>query len=325
MVTLESYHEKYQEALNYQLSEEQAVFTGLPSELLERSQTNPGYKPIVILFNQEVAGFFVLDSGEDKFHYTDQEKSLLLRGYSIHPNFQGKGIAKASLRLLPAFIKQLDSDIEQIVLGVNEANKPAQGVYTALGFIDEGRRYMGTKGEQIAMVLHIRDIIIRKALPGDEQGIVDVCIAGQWNTYKNLYSKEYIEKVIEKFYTVERIKKEIEETNKDWNGYFVAVLDNQIVGAIGGGVYDENIAEVYVLYLDPEKRNLGIGTKLLQYLTDVQKNKYGATEQWVSVAKDNMLGIPFYEARGFIYQGEQQAYESNQEDNTVSLRYKRNI
>ena len=175
------------------------------------------------------------------------------------------------------------------------------------------------------MVLNVNDVIVRKAVPGDEQGIVDVCVAGQWNTYKNLYSHDYIEKVIEKFYTVERIEKEIKQTSKEWNGYFVAVQDNKIVGAIGGGVYDEHIAEVYVLYLDPERRNQGIGTKLLHYLTEVQKNKYGATEQWVSVAKDNILGIPFYKARGFHFQEEQQSYESNEDDHSISLRYKRKI
>ncbi len=325
MIALERYHEKYKKALDYQLPEEQSTYTGLPVELLDRCRSNPTYTPIVIVAGHEVAGFFILDSGDDKFRYTDKQQSLLLRGYSIQPNFQGKGIAKASLKLLPELAKRLYPSVEQVVLGVNEANKAAQAVYLSTGFVDEGRRYIGEKGLQLSMVMNINDIIVRKALPGDEQGIADVCIAGQWNTYKNIYSKAYIEKVIEKFYTVERIRKEIGETNKDWNGYFVAVQDNQIVGAIGGGVYDDTVAEVYVLYLDPHKRNQGIGTKLLQYITNVQKNKYGATEQWVSVAKENQLGIPFYEARGFTLVGEQQTYESEEDSNAISLRYKRKI
>ena len=112
------------------------------------------------------------------------------------------------------------------------------------------------------------------------------------------------------------------------HAYFIKngmVKDDEIVGAIGGGVDEKGIAEVYVLYLDPMKRNNGIGTKLLDHLTDIQKAKYGAYEQWVSVTKDNTLGIPFYEARGFHFEHEQQSYESKPEDRAISLRYKREI
>lgn len=326
MIALAKYEPNYREALdNYTLSEEHLAFTGHPIEMLKKSETNPTYTPIVILEGEQVAGFFVLDIGDDKLHYTDIPESILLRGYSIHPNYQGRGIAKASIKLLPSFVKEHFPDIKQIVLGVNEANKAAQAVYLKNGFIDEGRRYLGRSGFQIAMCLKVNKLLVRKAQQGDEQGIVDVCVAAQWNTYNDLYSKEYIEGVIQKFYTVERIQKEIGETNRDWNGYFVALLNNEIVGAIGGGVDDKGISEVYVLYLDPEKRNKGIGTRLLNYLTDVQRSKYGAHEQWVSVTKDNMLGIPFYEARGFKFQHEQQSYESKPEYQAISLRYKRNI
>ncbi|MER2262462.1 MAG: GNAT family N-acetyltransferase [Psychrobacillus sp.] len=326
MVSLVMYESKHKEALeNYPLSEEQLGFTGHPIEMLKKVEMCPTFTPVVILDGEQVAVFFVLDTGEDKLNYTDRKEGVLLRGYSVHPSFQGRGIAKSSMKLLPKFVMEYFPTMEQIVLGVNEANKAAQAVYLKNGFIDEGRRYLGSAGIQLALCLKVNQVLVRKAIPGDEQGIVDVCVAAQWNTYKNLYSKEYIEGVIEKFYTVDRIEKEIIETNRFWNGYFVALLNNEIVGAIGGGVDEKGIAEVYVLYLDPEKRNKGIGTKLLNYLSDVQKTKYGAHEQWVSVAKNNMLGIPFYESRGFIFQHEEQSYESKPEDQAISLKYMRKI
>lgn len=326
MITLAKYESKHYEDLNnYALSEEQLGFTGHPLEMLKKAEICPSYTPVVILDGEQVAGFFVLDTGDDKLNYTDMKESILLRGYSVHPSFQGRGIAKSSMQLLPQFVMEHFPSIKQVVLGVNEANKAAQAVYLKSGFIDEGHRHLGRAGIQLALSLKLNEVLVRKALPGDEQGIVDVCVAAQCNTYKNLYSKQYIEGVIEKFYTVERIEKEIAETDRYWNGYFVALLNNEIVGAIGGGVDEEGIAEVYVLYLDPEKRNKGIGTKLLNYLTDVQKTKYGAHEQWVSVTKNNMLGIPFYEARGFVFQREEQSYESKPEDQAISLKYKRKI
>lgn len=169
------------------------------------------------------------------------------------------------------------------------------------------------------------EIVIRKAAIGDEQSICDVCIAGNWFTYGHLYSEDYIHKVIQQFYTVERVKKEVIETDRSWNGYFVAIEDGEIIGAIGGGMIGEKTAEVFVLYLSPERRGEGIGTKLLSHLTSVQQELYGAEEQWVSVSKDNQLGIPFYEARGFVYQSQLISHKSDPEDGAVTLRYVRNL
>jgi len=51
----------------------------------------------------------------------------------------------------------------------------------------------------------------------------------------------------------------------------------------------------------------------------------GANEQWVAVAKGNNYGIPFYEARGFIFQHEERSYGTLNADQDISLKYKRII
>ncbi|MER2078922.1 GNAT family N-acetyltransferase [Psychrobacillus psychrotolerans] len=152
MINLTMYNNSYRKPLeNYPLSVEQLSFTGHPLELLERANINASYTPIIITEDDQVAGFFVLDTGEDKFHYTDIEESILLRGYSIHPDYQGKGIAQASMILLQSFVAKHFPHVNRIVLGVNEANIAAQAVYIKSGFIDEGRRFNGRSGIQIAM------------------------------------------------------------------------------------------------------------------------------------------------------------------------------
>lgn len=154
MVKLIMYTDSYLNMLeNYPLSEEHLSFTGHPLELLERAELNASYTPIIITEDDQVAGFFVLDTGEDKFHYTDIVESILLRGYSIHPDYQGRGIANKSMKLLRAFVDKHFPNVKRIVLGVNEANKAAQAVYAKSGFIDEGRRFNGRSGIQIAMSL----------------------------------------------------------------------------------------------------------------------------------------------------------------------------
>ena len=168
-------------------------------------------------------------------------------------------------------------------------------------------------------------IEILKANITHVEGITKVCSRAYWATYKELRSEEYIKRVIKEFYHHERIMKEVTDTGREWGGYFVAVEDNEVIGAIGGGMISEASGEVFVLYLDPNRRNEGIGTKLLEALTKQQKEEYQAKEQWVSVAKGNKKGIPFYEARGFHFNSEQLAYGNAEGDHYSSLRYVRRI
>jgi len=65
---------------------------------------------------------------------------------------------------------------------------------------------------------------------------------------------------------------------------------------------EQGVFEIFVLYLDPMRRGEGIGTLLLDAITEQQRAQ-GAREQWVSVEPENMKGLPFYYARGFEVRG----------------------
>ncbi|URZ88052.1 GNAT family N-acetyltransferase [Floricoccus penangensis] len=165
-------------------------------------------------------------------------------------------------------------------------------------------------------------IEVVRARPEHVKGIVSVCSDGYRATYKDLHTQEYIEKVISDFYNDERVLNEVENSSKNWGGYFVALDGNQVVGAAGGGMTSDDTGELFVIYLDQTRRNEGIGSLLLEAVTD-QQRAWGATTQWVSVTKDNQKGIPFYESRGFIFQSEQDNWLNAKE--TKTLRYKREI
>jgi GNAT superfamily N-acetyltransferase len=167
-------------------------------------------------------------------------------------------------------------------------------------------------------------IHIQKANPSHVQGIKKVCSDGNWATYREIYTKEYIERVISEYYNHERILDEVTTSDRHWGGYFVAVENDEVIGAGGGGMIGDTDGEVYVLYLDPSRRNEGIGTLLLDAITQQQKEEFHASKQWVSVQKGNQKGIPFYEARGFVYVQEQHGYGNDEED-YKSLRYSRLI
>ncbi|TDL32680.1 N-acetyltransferase [Jeotgalibacillus sp. S-D1] len=168
-------------------------------------------------------------------------------------------------------------------------------------------------------------IQIEKANLTHVQGISAVCAAGYRATYSDTHTNEYIERVIKEFYDPVRIAVEVANISKDWGGYYVALDNGHVVGAGGGGMISDSTAEIYVLYMDPSRRNEGIGTKLLDAITNRQKAEFNANEQWVSVQKGNTKGIPFYEARGFHLKHEQNGYANEEEENYISLRYFRKI
>lgn len=152
-VTLHRYSSKV--AVNYDLPSDQLEFTRLPQEIMELDAENPQKHFIIIKARGIDAGFFELDESDDRKRYSDNPKALLLRGYSVNPEFQGRGIATGSIHVLPEFIRKEFPDFNEVVLGVNARNIPAQHIYQRAGFEDTGRRLMRSKGEQIVMSLRV--------------------------------------------------------------------------------------------------------------------------------------------------------------------------
>ncbi|MGD6803860.1 GNAT family N-acetyltransferase [Rossellomorea aquimaris] len=168
-------------------------------------------------------------------------------------------------------------------------------------------------------------IHILKAEPEHVEGIVKVCSDANRATYKDIYSEEYIERVIKQYYTPERILEEVSGSSRNWGGYFVAVDNGTVVGAGGGGMTGDTTGEIYVLYMDPVRRGEGIGSQLLEAITSQQKEEFQAGEQWVSVQQGNTKGIPFYEAKGFTFKHEEPGHGNEEAENYISLRFSREI
>ncbi|OEH93562.1 GNAT family N-acetyltransferase [Bacillus solimangrovi] len=164
----------------------------------------------------------------------------------------------------------------------------------------------------------------RKARLEDVKGIIQVCSDGYRNTYPELIQMDHIENIIMEYYNENRIKNELSNISQEWNGWFVAVENGQVIGAGGGGFVAPEIAELYVIYLNPNRKREGIGSNLLAIITEDQI-KRGAKQQYVSVIKGNLIGTPFYEKVGFIYDSEHPAHGLPEEEGYKSLRYKRNL
>ena len=142
---------------------------------------------------------------------------------------------------------------------------------------------------------------VRLALPDEAEAVCAVCRAGFSTSSRGLLPDATIEQQAAAYYDTERVRGEILSAGDDrgWQGYVVAVTDTgDVIGAAGGGVAADGAGQVYVLYLDPDLRGRGVGSALLDLVTDQQRSA-GASEQWVSVTEGNQMGIPFYRARGF--------------------------
>ncbi|GAA0459593.1 GNAT family N-acetyltransferase [Alkalibacillus silvisoli] len=147
------------------------------------------------------------------------------------------------------------------------------------------------------------DISITKAEPEHTEEISSICSIGWRQTVQGIYSEEYQIKNVEYWYNLKKVKEDIVK------GVYthVAMVDQTVVGTIGGVMTEPSASEIYVFYIDENYRFKGIGKKLLDAFTKDHIRK-GATDQYVSVQDGNSLGIPFYKLRGFQQKAENERY-----------------
>ncbi|WP_079478952.1 GNAT family N-acetyltransferase [Halobacillus salinus] len=153
-VSLIEYKDTYEHLLSgYHLPEEQQTFTSLPLQKIHNPEVSETSTHVLIMEGDRPVGYFALEDGEKARRYSDNPKARVLTSFSIDSNFQGRGMAKEGLKLLPSFVEAYIPDTDEIVLAVNKRNMAAIGLYLKTGFVDEDEVYEGRKGPQ--HVLHL--------------------------------------------------------------------------------------------------------------------------------------------------------------------------
>lgn len=147
------YDNKFKNAIdNYELTEEQLRYTKHPKDCIQLVNEDLNRYSIVAMEGNKLVIFFVLHKNDGVKPYSNNNKSILLRSFSTDFRFQGRGYAKNALIILPKFVKENFTQTNAIVLAVNSTNKVALRLYKNCGFVDEGVREMGPKGE--LMIMH---------------------------------------------------------------------------------------------------------------------------------------------------------------------------
>lgn len=150
------YNDTFQQAVDeYQITEDQLRFTGSPKECTELSLNNPDRFAILAVENGNLVTYFNLHKNEGVNPYSNNPNAILLRAFSTDTRHLGKGYAKKALKILPNFVREHFTDINEIVLAVNVQNEVAQNLYKKCGYVDEGARTMGPKGELIIMSYYL--------------------------------------------------------------------------------------------------------------------------------------------------------------------------
>lgn len=164
--------------------------------------------------------------------------------------------------------------------------------------------------------------VVRPAAATDVAAIARICSTAYRDAYHDLLPEGYINRSVAEFYSETRIARDIAPALPDWFGYQVIEEDGRILGAAGGGMTDPATGELSLVYLEADERGRGLGSLLLDRVTE-QIRDAGGTEMWVSVFLGDSRGIGFYRAKGFQPMDTVRATLSREDDHIRSLRMRR--
>ncbi|EKU50445.1 GNAT family N-acetyltransferase [Staphylococcus massiliensis] len=144
---LESYNENFSKILqDYYLKD--PTYTALPKDVIALERVGQSLLPILLIDNEVIVSFCALDQSDDKFQFTDNENSILLRSFSTDSRYEGRGYAKELIKRVISYVKQAFPHVDEVVLGVNVKNHSAKHLYVKCGFEDTGRYVLGEVGYQ---------------------------------------------------------------------------------------------------------------------------------------------------------------------------------
>lgn len=140
------------------------------------------------------------------------------------------------------------------------------------------------------------DLLVRPAMLSDASAIGRVHCRAWWETYTGLLPDAMMARLSEER-SAENFRRE------GCRSLFVAVLDREIVGFCGYGLWredtpDPTAGEIIGLYVLQKAQARGIGTRLLHTALDTLHNG-GCTSAALWVLERNTHATDYYQARGF--------------------------
>jgi ribosomal protein S18 acetylase RimI-like enzyme len=142
----------------------------------------------------------------------------------------------------------------------------------------------------------MNDPRIRPAAVGEAQLLKEIGVRGWETTYSGFVREENRRAYLDgPFWSLDRLHEVLSDRDAI---NLVAVLDDAVVGFITTERLDDGRYEVTRLYVDPDSRGAGTGSRLLRAVFDVLEQR-GIIDVLVNVFGDNHDGRRFYERHGF--------------------------
>lgn len=138
-------------------------------------------------------------------------------------------------------------------------------------------------------------IDVRPATVEDVEAIRDVAEDAWYAAYGGTLAPETIASAIETYYGPELIKAGIEHESI---AFFVAESDG-IVGFASAEQTWADEVELHTIYVHPDRWGEGVGSALLDRIT-AWAERQGVDRIACGVLAENVIGIGFFEANGFI-------------------------
>lgn len=139
---------------------------------------------------------------------------------------------------------------------------------------------------------------LREATRDDIEGIREVARRSWETDYPGVVSRETAEEGVEEWYAPERLA---DELGRGRARVLVAEREGEVVG-FAHAVWDDEEGHVLRLYVDPDHRREGVGSRLLERVRD-DLFAQGVDRIRAMVLLENDVGNDFYRTFGFEASG----------------------
>ncbi len=147
---------------NVEVEPDQTRFSGTVAQAFEEAEEGVDFH--ALFEADQPVGFFKLDQLYHQQYDFVRAQDLGLRAFMIDRRCQGRGLATAAVKLLPAYVPQHYPDRHSVILTVNLQNPAAIACYLKGGFTDTGEIVaQGLAGPQHILQLPLHPL--RKSEP----------------------------------------------------------------------------------------------------------------------------------------------------------------
>lgn len=144
-------------------------------------------------------------------------------------------------------------------------------------------------------------LTIREARPADADALAELHVRAWRSAYRGQLSDAYLDGLVAED-RAEQWRATLADPRETWRTW-LAEDDGSVVGWATTGPTedadaDERTAEVYAIYLDPERVGTGAGRMLFEHaLDDLRERRFAAVTLWV--LETNQRARRFYEIAGW--------------------------